>query len=126
MNNATQIALVLSIAYTPDGAGPFMQLALPLGSDINSGAQLSFGSTFNQNIPFTRCTDQGCLVEGQITESLLGAMRTASLGNVGVVTEAGAINIPISMAGFASGMDRLKPTSEATPDTQLAPVTSKN
>lgn len=111
MNNATVIAMVFTVAYSPDGRGLFLQMALPLGSNLSAGARVTFGNAFDKNIPFSRCTDQGCIVEGEITPSLLQAMRVTSAGFIGVETGAGPLNIPISMNGFSAGIDRIAPIS---------------
>ncbi|MFT4706414.1 MAG: invasion protein IalB [Yoonia sp.] len=109
MNGGTAIALVFTVAYPAGSDDPFLQMALPLGSDIAFGAKLTFGDGFSQNIPFTRCTDQGCLVEGAITANLLQEMRKTPTGFVEIINSVGPLRIPISMLGYTAALDRISP-----------------
>lgn len=109
MNNGTEIALVVAIAYAQDGSGPFLQMALPLGSEISSGARIEFSDVIDLEIPFTRCTDQGCLVEGQLTEGLLNAMKNADAGFVTIQRGGQPLRIPLSLSGFPEGISRISP-----------------
>jgi invasion protein IalB len=113
MNGGTQIAVVFTVAYPSGSDVPYLQIALPLGADIAFGAKLSFGAEFDRNIPFTRCTDQGCLIEGAVTSNLLQSIRNASTGFVEIINDAGALQIPISLRGFSSALDRISPAAQA-------------
>ena len=93
-----QIALVLSVA----GASPStaaMQMALPLGFDVQKGASISIGE-FSAVMPVSRCTAQGCIVEQPVSEAMLEALRSGSAGTVTVMTvDDTAISLPLPGAG---------------------------
>lgn len=99
--DASQVVLVFALAAASEAEAPNVQIALPLGVALQSGIQLVIGTDYQTGIPISRCTPQGCLVEGTMGESLISAMRRGRAGTVVVLNERGdAIQIPFSLMGF--------------------------
>ncbi len=96
-----QIATVISMAKANGGAVG-MQLALPLGFAIQGGVQISFGSKFSMTAAVSRCTVQGCLIEGTAPEALLAAMLKETTGTITLrMLQGSDVVLPVDLAGFA-------------------------
>lgn len=110
--SAEQVVLVISMAYVSGTDQLSMQMALPLGLSIARGVMLEIGEGFRTSLPVSRCTQQGCLVEGPVAPQLVEAMRREATGRVTIAPPAGdPVNLPVSLAGFSSALDRLKAES---------------
>jgi invasion protein IalB len=97
-----QIATVISMAKA-NGGTVGMQLALPLGFAIQGGVQIAFGPTFSMSAAVSRCTAQGCLIEGVAPENLLAAMLKEKSGQITLhMLQGNNIVLPIDLDGFAS------------------------
>ena len=106
-DNNTRVAMVATMAADADGT-IWAQIAFPLGIDIESGARFSVGAGYAARAPITRCTIQGCLLEGQLSPELIGQLRAASTASVTVLDGEGQeFQIPISLAGFSSALSQL-------------------
>ena len=68
-----QIALVLGIARTAKG-GVRMQMAVPLGLAIEKGVTIKVGG-YSSAFPISRCTAQGCIVEGEVPQPFIDALQ---------------------------------------------------
>lgn len=96
-----QIATVISMAKANGGAVG-MQLALPLGFAIQGGVQISFGTKFSMSAAVSRCTVQGCLIEGTAPDNLLSAMLKESSGTITLrMLQGSNIVLPVDLEGFA-------------------------
>lgn len=104
----SQVVVVLAI-LAGDADGPVeLQLAVPLGVSTTSGVRLTIGNQYQANIPIARCTPQGCLVEGTVSDALMAAMRRGSRGQISVVNEAGnTIDLPFSLMGFTASFSTM-------------------
>lgn len=92
-----QVAMVVAIARAPGTEEARLQMALPLGIDMQRGALVTIGD-FSETFAPTRCTAQGCLVEAAASDALLDAMRKGSAGTVRVHAPGGdAIDLPMSL-----------------------------
>lgn len=96
-----QVILVLSVASSGTPKQTRYQMALPLGFSIPPGVEVKVGA-YSRVLPVSRCTAQGCLVEGVMPDALAKAMRENAQGSVAVQTgEDGApITLPLSLKGF--------------------------
>ena len=95
-----QVVMVFSVASAGNDAAN-VQIALPLGISLQAGIQLVVGTGYQANIPLSRCTPQGCLVEGKASAELLAALRRERAGTVLVRNEKGEpIELPFSLIGF--------------------------
>ncbi len=97
-----QVVMVMSLAsIAKDKTG--LQLALPLGFAVQAGVKLGFGSKFETTAAVSRCTVQGCLVEGECPPKMISAMKDVKTGDVTVRTvEGGTIKLALSLDGFAN------------------------
>ncbi|MEI2297369.1 invasion associated locus B family protein [Ensifer sp. MJa1] len=97
-----QVILVMSLAYRPDGKSVAMQMAVPLGIALKDGVKFKVKDGYGATMPVSRCTPQGCLVEGPAERALLGSMEAKAEATVTVATPEGkAIPIALSLQGFA-------------------------
>lgn len=104
-----QSVLVLSLARTSDGATK-LQMALPLGFSIQEGVRIVFGGGFATIAGVSRCTVQGCLVEGDGAPEMIAAMKAEKQGAVTVRTMQGEeIALPVSLDGFSEAYAQLQP-----------------
>lgn len=95
-----QVVMVFSVASATNDAAN-VQIALPLGISLQAGIQLVVGTGYQANIPLSRCTPQGCLIEGKASAELLAALRRERAGTVLVRNEKGEpIELPFSLIGF--------------------------
>lgn len=93
-----QVAMVVAIAKGDDSNESRLQMALPLGIDMQRGAEVTIGD-FSETMAPSRCTAQGCLVETVASDDLLAAMRAANSGTVRVYAPGGnAIDLPMPLA----------------------------
>ena len=140
MNNSA-IAMVATFAYTTPTQLE-IQMALPLGLDITQGARFAVGPDYAITVPISRCTQQGCLVEGTVTDELTDKFLTGTQATVTVVVPGrGDFQVPFSLNGLTEALDAIRPAppiqrepepepEAITPpqtgtvnDTTLAPVT---
>lgn len=92
-----QVAMVVAIAKEKDSGESRLQMALPLGIDMQRGAEVTIGD-FRETMTPSRCTAQGCLIETVASENLLAAIRSASAGTVRVYAPGGnAIDLPLPL-----------------------------
>lgn len=106
--NQKQVALVLSVARFPKGKIS-LQMALPLGFSISQGVDLAFGKKYSTVARVSRCTVQGCLVEGEAPTKMIAAMLHETNGVVSVHNMEGRqIELPISLSGFSAAFEALK------------------
>ncbi|MEL7213516.1 MAG: invasion associated locus B family protein [Pseudomonadota bacterium] len=141
MNNGTAVALVTTFAYTSPTQLE-IQMAFPLGVDISAGARFAMGAEFTTTIPISRCTQQGCLVEGTVGANLGRMFRDSTQATVTVtVPGRGDFQVPFSLDGLNEALASIRPAppaepttsaqddqivppnAEPAPDTSLAPVT---
>lgn len=95
-----QVALVLSIARNAKGEVQ-MQMALPLGFAVQRNVEIAVGG-FKSEMKVSRCTAQGCLVEGTVPDGFLDALREQSAGTARVFTVEGK---PIDITLPTKGAD---------------------
>lgn len=100
--------LVLAIARQSRDARPRLQMALPLGINIARGVKITIGE-FNEDLSISRCTAQGCLVEGAASDELLAALRQGSTGRITVYSlDDNAIDLNLPLTGAASSLEKAK------------------
>ncbi|WP_126009621.1 invasion associated locus B family protein [Georhizobium profundi] len=97
-----QIAMVLAIAKNPQDDAVSLQMALPLGIDIQRGAILTVDD-FQETLMPSRCTAQGCLVETIASAELVDALMSGNAGGVRVFsTDGQTIDLPMSLRSAAA------------------------
>jgi invasion protein IalB len=60
-----------SLGYAPAAGRYIVQIAVPLGIDIDKGVVISDGKLSTPAMPYRRCDQAGCYVEAAIDKSLL-------------------------------------------------------
>ncbi|WP_162703652.1 invasion associated locus B family protein [Ensifer sp.] len=97
-----QVILVMSLAFRPDGKTVAMQMAVPLGVALKDGVKFDVAGGYKTSMALSRCTPQGCLVEGAVEPALIDAMKAKAKATVTVATPEGkAIPIALSLSGFS-------------------------
>ncbi len=103
-----QTILVFSIASSPDKKTMLYQAALPLGISLQNKVQISIGEKFKTEIAISRCTQQGCLLEGNLDPQFLEAMKKGGDAKFTVTTPEGSqIPIVLSLEGFSEALSAL-------------------
>lgn len=103
-----QVILVMSLAFRPDGKTVAMQMAVPLGVALKDGVKINVAGGYEAAMALSRCTPQGCLVEGAVEPALVEAMKAKAAATVTVATPEGkAIPITLSLSGFSDAYTAL-------------------
>ncbi|QXZ80939.1 invasion associated locus B family protein [Rhizobium sp. L51/94] len=106
-----QVVLVMSLAPTPDGKVTAMQMAVPLGISLKAGIKIDIEGGYTTTMPVSRCTPQGCIVEGNVDAAMIEDMKVKSVATITVSTVEGkTIAIKLPLAGFAD-VARWKPAA---------------
>jgi invasion protein IalB len=97
-----QIIFVMSLAAAADGKSIATQMAVPLGVALKAGVKIDLAGAYTTTLPVSRCTTQGCLVEGTVEGALIDAMKTKPAATITVATPDGkTVPIKLSLDGFA-------------------------
>ncbi|MBZ9701741.1 invasion associated locus B family protein [Mesorhizobium sp. B2-8-1] len=105
-----QIALVLGIARTAKGR-VLMQMAVPLGLAIERGVTIKVG-TYSNVFPISRCTAQGCLIEGEVPQPFIDALQKGVGGAAIIYSSDGqAIKLPLPAQSFAEAYASISATN---------------
>jgi invasion protein IalB len=105
-----QIALVLGIAR-PVADGARMQMAVPLGLAINKGVTIKIGA-YSESFKISRCTAQGCLVEGEAPQPLIDALGKGANGSATIFSSDGrSIRLPLPAKSFAEAYAAINSTN---------------
>ncbi|KIN71518.1 Invasion associated locus B [Sulfitobacter guttiformis KCTC 32187] len=116
MDNATRIALVASFAVPAEGNGVLYQIALPLGIDLTAGVLMTVDGDYSVQVPVTRCTLEGCLLEGRLTAAPYDALLTGTSASFTVrILGQGELVIPMSLAGLATSIQRISAAAKPAP-----------
>jgi invasion protein IalB len=108
MDGGSSIALVATLARVPPEQALHMQVALPLGIDIESGATLAIDDDTSLQVPISRCTQQGCIFEGVVSAGLERALADGGAASVTVsAPDRGPFTIPLSLNGFVEALDAI-------------------
>lgn len=103
-----QVILVLSLAPTADGKATAMQMAVPLGIALKPGVKISVDDAYQASLPLSRCTPQGCLVEGPVEQAFIDAMKGKARATITVATPDGkSVPITLPLAGFSDAFAEL-------------------
>lgn len=98
-----QIALVLAVAVENGDAK--MQMALPLGFAVDKQVSIQV-SDYSGEFRVSRCTAQGCLIEGPAARELLTALAEASAqGTIRMANvDDSPIELPLPVAGASEAL----------------------
>ena len=100
--NSDQLAVSVSIAYSPSRNVHLIQLIVPLRVDLSKGAVLAF-DTFTANPwRFDHCDRIGCYVSAVVDDKLIDALAHGTIGKVTVVPYgAKQMDLQFPLTGFA-------------------------
>ena len=101
------IQLVVIVLKVPDG-GHLLRVVAPLGVVLPAGLGLKIDGTDIGRTGFMRCLGNGCMAEVTMDDGLIGRFSTGSTAMFVIYPRPDeGVGIPISLAGFASGLARL-------------------
>ncbi len=114
-----QRVIGFSIGYAPSANRYIIQVAVPLGIDIEKGVVITDGKNSSPTLPYRRCDQAGCYVEVGIDKSLLDLF--SKMGNdakVKVVAYAGAdagkpYAFTFSFDGFTEALNEMVAQNKA-------------
>jgi invasion protein IalB len=102
------VTLVIIVLKTADGKSRLLRVVAPLGILLPSGLGLKIDQTDIGRAGFVRCLATGCVAEVVMDDNLLTQMRGGQAATFIVFqTPEEGIGIPVSLNGFAAGLDAL-------------------
>jgi invasion protein IalB len=102
-----QVMVVISMAKASKDTVGF-QMALPLGFSIQSGVKIAIGAKFSTRANVSRCTIQGCLIEGIAPAPLLAAMLKEKSGQVSIqMMQGNILDLSVKLDGFHEAFDAM-------------------
>ncbi len=103
-----QVFMVISMARSADNKIG-MQMALPLGFAIQGGVKIGFGAKYSTVAKISRCTTQGCLVEGLCPPGMLDILMKEKSGKVSIrMMQGNAAELPVSLEGFNAAYQAMR------------------
>lgn len=97
-----QVYMVISMARSADNKVG-MQMALPLGFSVQGGVKIGFGAKYSTMAKISRCTTQGCLVEGVCPPGMVEALLKEKTGKVTIrMMQGNTADLPVSLDGFGA------------------------
>lgn len=116
MNDGKDVALVVTMTLAESIDTMDIQIAVPLGVQLPPGMVIRFDSGRDNRVPFSRCTQQGCLVEGRITAELAYSFENEGSASVTVlVPDDGPFTIPLSLLGLNDALDHIRTKWKSPP-----------
>ena len=86
-----------------------MQILVPLGVRLAPGMAIQAGDTTIENLGYSRCLTQGCLVEHQLESAAYDAFVAGDQGRLILMNSAGTqVSVSFSLNGFAAASQRLE------------------
>ncbi len=102
------VTLVIIVLKTADGKSRLLRVVAPLGILLPSGFGLKIDQTDIGRAGFVRCLATGCVAEVVMDDNLLTQLRGGQAATFIVFqTPEEGIGIPVSLNGFAAGLDAL-------------------
>ena len=102
------VTLVIIVLKTADGKSRLLRVVAPLGILLPSGLGLKIDQTDIGRAGFVRCLATGCVAEVVMDDNLITQMRGGQAATFIVFqTPEEGIGIPVSLNGFAAGLDAL-------------------
>jgi len=102
------VNLVVIVLKTADGKSKLLRVIAPLGVLIPSGLGLKVDQVDIGRAGFIRCIPSGCIAEVVMEDKLMEQLRTGTTGTFIIFqTPEEGIGIPLALAGFKEGFDKL-------------------
>jgi len=101
------VGLTVIVLKTADQKGRLMRVLAPLGVLLPSGLGLKIDKADVGRAGFVRCLPNGCVAEVVMDDGLIRQFKNGSQATFIVFqTPEEGVGIPLSMKGFAAGLDR--------------------
>lgn len=102
------VNLVVIVLKTADGKSRLLRVIAPLGVLLPNGLGLKVDSTDIGRAGFVRCLPTGCVAEVIMDDKLIDSLRTGQQATFIIYqTPEEGIGIPLPLAGFKDGFDKL-------------------
>jgi invasion protein IalB len=102
------VGLTVIVLKTADQKSRLMRVLAPLGVLLPSGLGLKIDQTDVGRAGFVRCLPNGCVAEVVMDDKLVGQLKAGQLATFIIFqTPEEGIGIPLSLAGFGAGYDKL-------------------
>ncbi len=102
------ITLVVIVLRTADGKSRLLRVIAPLGVLLPSGLGLRIDNVEVGRAAFVRCLPNGCVAEVVMDDKLIDQMKSGKSATFIIYqTPEEGIGIPLALAGFKEGFDRL-------------------
>jgi len=102
------VGLTVIVLKTADQKSRLMRVLAPLGVLLPSGLGLKIDNADIGRAGFVRCLPNGCVAEVVMDEKLVGQMKAGQFATFIIFqTPEEGIGIPLSLAGFGAGYDKL-------------------
>ncbi len=105
------VGLTVIILKTADGKNRILRVLVPLGVLLPKGLGLRIDQTDIGSAGFERCLQNGCISNISMDEKLIAQLKSGkqALFLIYQTPEEG-IGVPLSLAGFSAGFERLDKT----------------
>jgi invasion protein IalB len=102
------ISLLVIVLKTADGQNRLLRVVAPLGVLLPAGLGLKIDDKDIGRAGFVRCLNTGCIAEVVMDETLVNGLKTGKSAIFIVFqTPEEGVGIPISLAGFGEGLEKL-------------------
>ncbi|MDO8533759.1 MAG: invasion associated locus B family protein, partial [Xanthobacteraceae bacterium] len=102
------VGLTVIVLKTADQKSRLMRVLAPLGVLLPSGLGLKIDQADVGRAGFVRCLPNGCVAEVIMDDKLIGQLRGGKQATFIIfLTPAEGIGIPVGLAGFGQGYDKL-------------------
>jgi invasion protein IalB len=102
------VGLTVIVLKTADQKSRLMRVLAPLGVLLPSGLGLKIDQADIGRAGFVRCLPNGCVAEVVMDEKLVGQLKAGQTATFIIFqTPEEGIGIPLSLAGFGAGFDKL-------------------
>jgi invasion protein IalB len=102
------VNLVVIILKTADGKSRLLRVIAPLGVLLPNGLGLKIDQADVGRAGFVRCLPTGCVAEVIMEDKLIDQMRTGTTATFIIYqTPEEGIGIPLNLAGFKDGFEKL-------------------
>ena len=103
------VGLTVIVLRTADQKSRLLRVLAPLGVLLPSGLGLKVDQTDIGRAGFVRCLPNGCVAEVVMDDTLINRLRTGQTATFIIFqTPEEGIGIPMSLAGFGDGFERLR------------------
>src|SRR3954462_8615183 len=102
------VTLLVIVLKTADGKSRLLRVVAPLGVLLPAGLGLKIDQADVGRAGFVRCLTTGCVAEVVMEDTLVGQLKGGKTATFIVFqTPEEGIGIPVSLAGFGSGFEKL-------------------